>query len=784
MRDERGSGRIPVEIVVDADGDSLRSTIAALREERDVVAADLSLGAWRGHQVARELCAQLGVLPPEGVEDRVLPFERLSLEGATYADVTARAVDFEAADDHQVSVAATAAARITDVVRQRGPHAVLIVAPRFGMSWEDDDLMFLGFLTSALGPDELCVVVVVAADAQPLPHLFRVSDLSRVRYDLPRVDDAMHVPAGSLAPTTIAALVPGLIEPELHTLLSAALPSAGVVLIPLAQGFRLVAPECRRSPAAVAQHEYDWLAVVARPFAWLAAYAQCFSSDELVDPTLLHVQAHRRWSEGAASVALRLADRSVGCARTTREREHLQCWAQGMRIALHRFDELADAPDPPDAAPAVTQGFLHEAKGWGLVMSGRAAEAGPQLERAQQLLSPHASSREYLYLLNISALASMRSGDIAGAIALEERIAEGASLLDPRDWSLDYLNALNLARLHRYMGDLEAARSAYVRAFDVTQGTRSGSELVYANVILGRVAAASGRRLDALLCMLRACMHWLSSRVPEAIGSRTLAAILERPWPLTSRPTTEEVVAALLAQLTGAALASGQPTIVAALQRDAPAPVPTFVRHRPTDVELELLAAGSDGVGFLAAAAPTPTQPAGDDQLRLRALVRDLLDVLCPGCDVETAGTIVVDDNFGRDVPVSAPELLGLCIRLGLPRTVFAGRVIELDADRRSHLEHTSEVRVGPAVARVDGTGADRRIVFKRLLEPRPMRAEEDIVVDRLGERPSIARLASGATRGAVGDVVSVVRRLEADRVVAVDVTASACEEVGIQVAR
>jgi tetratricopeptide (TPR) repeat protein len=627
------------------------------------------------------------------------------------------------------------------------------------------------------------VVVLVAADAQALPHRFHANHLAPTGYAVPQADDPTQVPAGSLAPTTIAALVPGLIEPQLHDLLAVALPSAGVVLIPLVHGFNLVAPEFRRPPAAVAQYEYDWLAVIARPFPWLAAYAQCFSADELVDPTLLHVEARRRWSEGAASVALRLADRAVDCARTTREREQLQCWAEGVRIALQRFDELADVPDPPDAAAPVMRGFLLEARGWGLVMSGRAAEAGPHLQRAQELLSPHAGSREYLYLLNISALGALRSGDIAGAIELEETIAKGAALLDPRDWSLEYLNALNLARLHRHLGDVEGARSAYVRAFDVTSGTRSDSELVYTNVILGRVDAASGRRDDTLQCALRASMHWLSSRVPEAIGSRTLAAILERQWPLTSRPTCEEVAAALLAQLTDAALASGQPPIVAAVQRDVREPIPAFARSNLAgDLQLEAVAAGCDGVGFLAAQPRTRIRWARDDQLQLGALVRALLDALCPGCGVETAGTIIVDDNFGREVPMSAPELLGLCIRLGLPRMVFSDRVVELDRDRRAHLERTSEVRLGPAVARIEGTGASRRIVFKRVRKPRPIGVGEDLVVDSIRERPSMARLASRATDGAVGDVVGLVRTLEADRVVTVHVTRQACVEVGLEV--
>jgi hypothetical protein len=318
----------------------------------------------------------------------------------------------------------------------------------------------------------------------------------------------------------------------------------------------------------------------------------------------------------------------------------------------------------------------------------------------------------------------------------------------------------------------------------VTSGTRSDSELVYANLLLGRVGVASGRGDDAFLGALRASMHWLASRVPEAIGSRTLAAILDQRWPLASRPTVEEVAAALSAQLTDAALASGRPPVVAAVRRDPRAPIPAFVRNDlPIDVDSELLAAGSDGVGFVVAEARAPTGCARVEQLQLGALVRSLLDVLCPAGGIGTAGTIVVDDNFGREVPVSAPELLGVCIRLGMHRMVFSDHVIDLDGDRRSHLERASEVRLGPAVARIERTGGARRIIFKRVLQPRPLSAGEDAVVASLGERPSIARLATRAT-GGVDDAVGLVRTLEADRVVTVHVTRPACAEVGIEISQ
>ena len=776
MPDWSVTDQVPVDVLCDADGAALSAKIAELREESFVVVTDLSLGAWRGQHVARELRAQLGLQTPRALEDAGRRHEELLVRGSSYADITASAVAAEAAGDAKVAAAAAAAGQIADAVRERGPHTILVVAPRFGVPWEDDDILLLDFLTRLLGPDEVRVFVAVASDSPTLPRRFHVRQ---------RAPAARTVPLEPVAAaTSIVALVPGLVEEKVQASLDASFPGAVVGLLSIGEGFALVAPEHRRPLASVPVHEFDWLAVVSAPFPWLAAFAQCFSSRELVDPRLLSAEARRRWAEGAVSVALRMGVRAIDSARTNQERDALQCWVQGVRIAAHRFDELANAPDPPVESAPATQGFLHEAKGWGLVMSGQPHEAGRHFKRAQELLSPHSGSREYLYLLNISALGQLRSGDAVGALTLEETIAERAELLDPRDWSLEYLNALNLARLRKYVGDAEAAYSDYRRAFDVTLGTRSDSERVYSNVVLGRAAAASGRLEDAFFCALRASLHWLSSRIPEAIGSRTLAAILARPWPLTSRPTIAEVAGALEAQLTDAAIALGRPAIVAAVHRDARDAVPAFVGGdlSPShDVALDLQAVGTEGIGFLVTERRAPARQAPDGRLRLGALTRDLLDALCPRAGIEAAGTIVVEENHGREVPTSAAELLDVCIRRGLRRMVFSDRGVGLDDACRSRLERASLVTLGPAVAGIDGGDSGRRIRFKRVLAPLLLGDGEDRVVSHLSERPSLAGLASRlTTEGAGDDVVRLVRKLEAKRALEVHVTRSACAEVGL----
>ncbi len=156
---------------------------------------------------------------------------------------------------------------------------------------------------------------------------------------------------------------------------------------------------------------------------------QFHGSNVYVEPWFLYRQAHSRLSEGGAGITLRLIERIVVRTPIGPQWGIFQSYAQGLRIALRRFAEVAEI-DIPANLPIKMRSFLLQTQGWGLVMIGDAPRADKcfALARSFMEIIDH-NSREYLYLLNISALCLLKMNDIAGALAMEKRIEEGIARL-------------------------------------------------------------------------------------------------------------------------------------------------------------------------------------------------------------------------------------------------------------------------------------------------------------------------------------------------------------------
>src|SRR6185295_16253654 len=125
------------------------------------------------------------------------------------------------------------------------------------------------------------------------------------------------------------------------------------------------------------------------------------------------------YAAGAADLSRRLLKRATDCAPNPERRGLFSAYLQGMSIAQGRFGEVADYPDPSMNFPPAMRSFLLQAKGWGLVMNGQPERAIKYLQDARAIWAD-TRGREYLYLLNIVALAQLKSGNSEMALELEK----------------------------------------------------------------------------------------------------------------------------------------------------------------------------------------------------------------------------------------------------------------------------------------------------------------------------------------------------------------------------
>lgn len=780
----RRAGRRQVEGLRTGSLDALVARFSSAAPPDRWLVSDLSLGGWRSHQIALELFTQLD-LPPPYTADGTSPTARAwqaYLDAATrvgrygvaagpassnaappggthgYADSAGEWVDTEAMGNPTIRSALQLAGQLIERLRQEPPTVVLIFTPRFGLAWESENAWLTRFLIDGLhgSPHRLHLVSTPDDETSSLPADWQVN--------------WTHLPSCA-APTEapVAGLLPGLLDPGTAERFTGATGDAASAMPTLRAGRRLVPPAWRRSPRRTSRFAYDRLAADLRDATWLRAYALYHGNNMHVDPLLLSAEAIRHVEAGGYDLALRLIGRAIDCTRHPEQKGLLQLMAQGWRIAMHRFEEAAKLSDPPPSVSAQTRGALLHTKGWAFAMRGDAASGDDHLTRAREVLEAlYADRREFLYLLNIHALAKVRLGRLDDAMDLERRIERAIALQDPPDPRLVYINAINLARLHRRGGDLDGAEAYYRRAFDTTLGLRSESDAIYGNVCLARLDEAREKFRDALDGWIRAALHWASATVPEAVGWRVRSAIVARDR--AHHTDTEDVSAAMADMLVKLADGAG---VARALGDDARRPAPACVRVDP-DGAAPGTAAPIRALGCTtccAMALETPVAPAVDGPAyrRLCGILRDLLEVLT-GCSPLDEPTLLIDDQFGCEMPRTPAEMHSMCVRHGVETITWQGQVTRLSPQERAALEAASRVRIADGVTTLILDDATPQVHFKRYRRPYRLSDEDVHLLRGITDAPrGIADLAASACPG--GDPQAIIPRLrllERQRVVTI----------------
>ncbi|MBM4256626.1 MAG: tetratricopeptide repeat protein [Deltaproteobacteria bacterium] len=749
---------------------SLWQTLNDLQYPIDVIASDISLGVWRGQQVAAELYAQLElVLPPP---QQVLPAMGRSIvwdEPLPYADVIGTWIDAEASGDRTTRTALDLASRLVVKLKDSPPRTVVVFGPRAGLSWETENTLFLRFLAQGLNDtDSRLVLVHTDNDAAVVPENWQVQWT-------PAYSD------GKLPVTkSLCRLVPGILHPHVATMLATTQDTGDRLGFSLANGHVLVAPEHRLAPRTVSRFAYDQLAAKTKggSLDWLHAYALFFGNNLYAQPLFLCKEAWQRFAEGGYGIALRLMERAIACAPTLEQQGFFRAQAQGIRIGLLRFAEATGEEDPsPALAPAV-RGFLLQSKGWGLVMGGSPALAASYFQQARELLAPYyEGQREFLYLLNISALSRLESGDFTGALEIEAQIEAQASRQEAHDWHLEYVNAINIARLHRRNRDLASAERYYRKAFETTLGAKSESDAVYCNFCFARVYQQRGQATEAFQAYLRTVLHWLSSRAPEALAPRVAKAILGRTPPV-SEDLPEAISAALTSCLLSAAAELPQQIALARLaDRDAiqHLPAPAFLRTNEAEYSTFCGAVtalvGSPGWSVGVIPWDVPSQCTGEHHTQLRAVTFSLLQDLMPTSRLSAKDALVVDDSVGYEIAGTLLTMVDTALRYDIETVISGASVVTLDPEMRRQLTLQSHVRFSDAVARVEQQSTQELIYFKRYFSPRRLTFREHWLGKALQESPTVEDLWRQHGQDESQETfLSMIRTLERERIIVLSV--------------
>lgn len=702
----------------------LQAALGCPADGAGIIVADLSLGGWRGHWLAREWNAQLGLPEPPPLQPALAPGDQAA---AHYADTVGRLVDNESLGDLNVISAWHAARALVAALARRGIRHVLAVAPLPGVAWGPENLQLLKLLCDAAEGRDFRVGLLLRADAAAPA--------------LPGISIELHTePLPSAKRGGPPCAVPGLLDGT-HA-------DSAAETLRLAGGKVLLSPNERPAQAGEGVEPPglpDWLRV---PFALRAARQ---------DLAFLQQQAGLRFAEGAYALAFAILDGIQAGAMTPLEAALVAAQKQNIAIALMDFARAAQGPLPAGDLPDLVQASLYQGKAWGLVMTGRPEAAEPWFTRARVLLDPQRYPRLYLYLLNISALNKLRLGQPAHALALEQEI-EGRLLALPRpDWHLHYINSLNLARIHKKLGNLMASRACYARGFAVTHQLRNESDLLYTNLCLAQLDTLEDRHEDALVHWLRSVLHWLSNPVPEALAPRVAQAVLGRP--LSNREADVEHVSEALAI-----------ALLAACRRLALDPRPLagcIPLHRIGPGHRAGVLVGCTGWSVALSEIDHGPLPFDGPQYRaLNRLLAGLLAQLLPQVDFGGVRAILTDDGGGIELPAGAREMLWSCLKWDIPALRLDRRGARLDGPPGS-LAGGFTIEAGHAIDHIETAPPAWRVHFKRYLAPLTLDATEQACLDSLAQPRSLAGLA-GLLGIGLDDCLRLVVRMEARRLVAV----------------
>jgi tetratricopeptide (TPR) repeat protein len=710
--------------------------------------SDVTYGAWRAHHVSSELLAQL---TPGGESPDTSEIVHATDRDQHSAPRIAAAIDAEAQGDTGVATALARASELRHRLAATDERLVLVLAPQEESEWGVGDRPFLYFLNHALrGTGSR--LVLVSSPSRPLAVTDWAVRSATLHGDATKPQTS----------TALAALIPGILDADLWATLRDYESGDDIGTVTLANGFVLIPFDRRPKRSAVSRLRFDRLAVAVPPNDWRRAYAQFHGNNLYVDSALLAREAWRQFRAGGPDVGIRLLTRARSCARTAVEQAAFEAQMQGMRIATHDFDAAARIAEPRTDIPAPLRGFLLQTKGWGSVMCGRPDEAIPLLEQTSSLLNPE--SLDYLYLLNIRALAELRRGDWDRAHQLECAVASAHQAHAHREWQLHYVNMLNLARLYRRVGRWAEAADCYAEAFATSEGARSESELIYRNVCFAQLEERRGRYDAAFLAWLRACLHWVSAETPEAIGDRVVQSIAGKRvhWLARCDAVSEALTKSLgnaasrLSWLAPAAGNSADPSPANFARTDS-------VRVRGLTPDL-WTAVGE--VGWTVLTCDVPIEPAVDSAAhrRLRGWLRQLLHQCHPSAGLLSTATILVDDGLGSEMPVAFSEFRDSCVRLRVTHGQFGTTAVEWPYSTRTDFERRLHVRWNASVSTIAPSTDGGVVTFKRGRPPQPCSSEQFALLMAVADEPEISSLTERIGHHATVDVMDELRVLETRR--------------------
>jgi tetratricopeptide (TPR) repeat protein len=716
------------------------------------VVSDLSVGAWRAHQVGNEFADQLGIEPPEAAKGLFQPQRRG--QRPMSGPMIEQWIDAEAAGKVGVLNALELATCILNAISKLPPQMFMVFLPPFGQTLGEVNLHFLRFFTEGLSHTG-GRLIFVASSGEPacLPPGWQV-EWKAPRQVSGTIEEVYldsrwgHLP-GVVPPNILAQQQPG-----------------GVAAVALTGGYGLILPSQRPRIGPTPQPGPPLQRKDGAP-PWMVAYQQTLQIRGKPLQTILDLQEMTEYAwvcveAGDIEAGLRLQQIGLEQATHPLSRAHMQTALQAMSLRAERYAEVGSEEERPRGLPAPVYDRWLRGKAYGATLAGDTNTARRCFLESQEFGHGEPETWDDLYARNLMALVFAREGNWERARGLQASIEEALAHQEVGNWHLRYLNALNTARLYRQRRLYDQASEYYSRAFAITDGVRVENDQFYANLCWARLEESCDHPDRAFVAWLRAGLHWAAASAPEAIGSRVAAILLERRVERES-VVAEEVTEVLCTCLLRAAQNIGI-DVSPAGEDSAPTFIYTGVSGLTADRQPITALAGRQWAVFARETwFPPPYDTASHRELR-RVLWTLIRHIACPPSSFRPR-TVQVDARYGREIPATSTEIIDCTVRLRAARLYARDTDVHFTSETHHGWEQESSVELAPGVSRIEQTSGRATVHFRRHWGPVALPVEATIFLDAATKGCRIKDLQAPQDRD---NIINELRWLEAQHIVTI----------------
>lgn len=434
---------------------------------------------------------------------------------------------------------------------------------------------------------------------------------------------------------------------------------------------------------------------------------------------------------GADEGAVDLLNEACGCSQHPEIKALYIIQLQYLYIASQRYVEAARGCLSYELLDGEWQQQYCLTKAWGATLIKNLGLAAEYFIKAGMPLNQLPSDINSLYRSNIYALWLHLSNQSSHAIKIENSIKATLEEQQSIHYQMRYINAINLARLHRSNSNFTASHLYYDLAFETIKGLYTETDYIYSNICYAILNESNNDYWTAFHCWLRAALHWVVTAYQEALGWRAVRVILKNNFSPHAKLDPGLISQAFYSKLSDLIL-----KLNIQLKKTCTHPIQFMDQKTITSQHQPVIALGGIGWSIFAykqARSHSKSSQHYSHDVPLAALLGQIVFFLS-GCqrDPLTMDILTVVRMHGYEMPTNIHEVISHSVRSQISHINFANKTHKLSTQYITQLKQNLKARISDAVVSITPINNTYNVIYKRYIPARILSSAETFIVKQI----------------------------------------------------